>query len=327
MEVRLKRRDIDAKQGEARRDPSAARRRLPGFHRWPVARVAITLLVMTSARGSWAEAVVTVPPPAEVERLTLSPHYRKYVSVDGFPVVGSTKVSDHAMLEAAYIVRNMLAHRPDCLEALAKNKVRLAVMAHDELTTSVPEHSDLKPASHWDRRARGLGPTRQRPAVSCGEENLLCLSGDPYAAENILVHEFGHAIHNMGMTSVDKTFDGRLKAAYESAKAKGLWKGTYAISNHREYWGEGTQSWFNTNRKNDPEHNDIDTREKLKAYDPELAKLLTEVYGDREWRYIRPMQRPAAERKHLDGFDPAKAPKFQWPATPATRKAADKDRM
>lgn len=294
-----------------------------------VSQLALTLLILASARGTWAEtpvtATVTAPPTAEVKRLSLAPFYRKYVSVDGFPVVASDRVSDFALLEAAYIVRNMLAVRPDCREALIRNKVRLAVMAPDEMTTRIPEHSDLEPASHWDRRARGLGPTPQRPAVSCGEENLLCLPGDPYAAENILVHEFAHAIHDMGMNSVDKSFDTRLKELYASAKKKGLWKGTYAMQNHQEYWSEVTQSWFNTNRKNDREHNDIDTREKLKAYDPEIAKLLTEVYGDGDWRYQRPAQRPATERVHLRGFDPAKGPTFQWPAAkdadePSSRK-------
>jgi len=280
----------------------------------PQVALALLVLAAASSRSVFAAPDRVIPPPAvEIERLSLSPHYRKYVNVEGFPIVGSARVSDHAMLEAAYIVRHMLSHRPDVRDALTANKVRLAVMAHDELTTSVPEHSDLKPADFWNRRARGLGPTRQRPAVSCAEENLLCLKGDPYAAENILVHEFGHAVHDMGAVTLDKTFDKRVLKAYESAKKKGLWKGTYAMNNHHEYWGEGTQSWFDTNRRNDDIHNDIDTREKLKQYDPDLAALLEEVYGDGNWRYIRPHDRPEPERRHLNGFDRTKAPTFSWP--------------
>jgi hypothetical protein len=80
-----------------------------------------------------------------------------------------------------------------------------------------------------------------------------------------------------------------------------------------EYWAEATQSWFDCNRANDNEHGPIDTREKLKPYDPDIAKLLTEVYGDTPWRYIRPAKRPAAERAHLTGFDPSKAGRFVWP--------------
>ena len=89
-----------------------------------------------------------------------------------------------------------------------------------------------------------------------------------------------------------------------------MWKGTYAGSNSGEYWAEGVQSWFDTNRQNDSQHNHVDTREELKAYDPELAKLCNEVFGDGPWRYVRPDRRK--ERGHLAGFDLGKAPAFKW---------------
>ncbi|MBM4070493.1 MAG: hypothetical protein FJ271_16285 [Planctomycetes bacterium] len=240
----------------------------------------------------------------------LSPFYVKHVNVHGFPVLGSKKVSDHAMLEAAFIIDTMLVKRRDILKALARNKVRFAVMAVDERTTDIPEHSDLKPAKYWDRRARGLGPTRARPAVSCGEENLLGLRGDPYSKENILVHEFAHAIHLMGLNSIDKDFDQRLRQTYRAALDRGLWKGTYAASNPEEYWAEGVQSWFDTNRANDHDHNDVSTRAKLEKYDPDLAKLIAEVFRDNPWRYQHPAQRK--DKAHLNGFDPAKGPGFAW---------------
>ena len=34
----------------------------------------------------------------------------------------------------------------------------------------------------------------------------------------------------------------------------------------------------------DQVHNQIDTREELRVYDPFLYKLLVEVFGDTEWR-------------------------------------------
>jgi hypothetical protein len=278
-----------------------------------LASLVLAAMVASAARADDVLRVVSPPPQAEFDRLKLSPWYAKYVSADGFPVVGSKNVTDHAILEAAWLVRHMLAHRPDCREALIKNKVRLAVMAYNEFTTDVPEHSGLQPAEYWNRRARGLGPTRARPAVSAAEENLLCLKGDPYAAENILIHEFGHAVQDMGMKTADPAFDRRIREAYENAKEADLWKGTYAMTNYHEYWGEGTQSWFDTNRRNDNQHNDIDTREKLKKYDPALAKLLEEVYGDGPWRYKRLKDRAEADLLHLAGFEPAKAPRFVWP--------------
>jgi hypothetical protein len=146
--------------------------------------------------------------------------------------------------------------------------------------------------------------------VSCGEENLLEYPGDPYATENILIHEFGHAIHEMGMRSVDDSFDDRLHRAYRDSQEAGRWKGTYAITNPAEYWAEGVQSWFDTNRENDAQHNHVNTRNEIKTYDPALAGLLAEVFGDGPWRYVRPSIRP--EKGHLEGFDRSQAPTFRW---------------
>ena len=148
--------------------------------------------------------------------------------------------------------------------------------------------------------------------VSCGEENLLCYKGDHYSTENILIHEFAHAMHEMGLDSIDEMFDRRLKEAYEQALAADLWKGTYAATNHKEYWAEGVQSWFDTNRpKPDDQHNHVDTRGELKEYDAKLAALIEGIYGDRDWRYVRPDRR--SEPDHLAGFDRSSAPSFRWP--------------
>jgi alpha-glucosidase len=130
-----------------------------------------------------------VPEPLRKE-WRLSPFYKRHVDLQGFPLLSSDKVSDAALQEAAYLIEQMLAGRDDVRKALIRAKVRFAVMAPTEMTTDVPEHSDLTPKDYWDRRARGLGATRARPAVSCGEENLLNLRGDRYPRENILIHEF-----------------------------------------------------------------------------------------------------------------------------------------
>lgn len=268
--------------------------------------------ILTAAPLDAADPVA--PPPADlVASWQLSPRYTKHVAVDGFPVLAAAGVSDFALAEAAFLVRQMIGHRPEILRALTTNRVRLVVMAPDEFTTDVPEHSDLVPRSYWNRRARGLGATAARPAVSCGEENLLDLPGDPYHAENILIHEFAHAIHERGLSIVDPSFDRRLAAVYEGARSAGLWQGTYAMQNRSEYWAEVAQSWFDCNRANDREHGPVDTREKLKAYDPAAARLLEEVFGDRPWRYTKPARRPASERTHLAGFDVTRAGRFAWP--------------
>jgi hypothetical protein len=89
-----------------------------------------------------------------------------------------------------------------------------------------------------------------------------------------------------------------------------LWKGKYAAVNHHEYFAEGVQSWFDNNRKNDHDHNHVNTRALLLEYDPGLAALCREVFGDTELKYTKPGTRL---RDHLAGYDPSTAPRFTWP--------------
>lgn len=234
----------------------------------------------TAAREPALRITVGKPP----SDLILDPFYEKYADAEGIPVVSSRKVPDKALIVAAELVENVLAGRPDLRKALVESGARVAVMSKDEVMTDIPEHSRLKPAEYWDKRARGLGgiPT------SCGEENLLGYPDDRYNGESILIHEFAHTVHEIGMKVLDKEFDGRLRKLYNKAMEEGLWKKTYAATNYKEYWAEGVQSYFNSNRQADPPdgvHNHVRTREQLQKYDPDLARLIDEVFTGNPWRW------------------------------------------
>jgi hypothetical protein len=71
---------------------------------------------------------VTAPP----KELGLDPFYTKYLGAHGLPVVGSRKVSDYALREAAVLADKLLDHRPEVRNAMIRNKVRLAVMAYSD---------------------------------------------------------------------------------------------------------------------------------------------------------------------------------------------------
>ena len=86
--------------------------------------------------------------------------------------------------------------------------------------------------------------------------------------------------------------------------------GTYASVNHHEYFAEGVQSWFDDNRVDDHDHNHVHLRSQLVDYDPRLAGLCREVFGDTELKYTKPATRLTG---HLSGYDPAAAPRFAWP--------------
>jgi hypothetical protein len=247
--------------------------------------------------------------------------YTQRASANGFPIVASERVNPYALKEAVYLVNMMLAKRSDVREAMIKSGARLCIHATDEFTTDLPEFQrlasekmprfpTLTAKDYWDARARGLGGSETDPLCSCAEENLLGYPGDPYHQECILIHEFAHNIHLRGMVNVDPTFDRRLKTAYEAAMQAGLWKGKYASTNHHEYFAEGVQSWFDNNRVNDHDHNHVHLRAQLTEYDPGLAGLCREVFGETELKYTKPATRLVG---HMQGYEPAKAPKFEWP--------------
>ncbi|XYH96574.1 hypothetical protein ACMHYB_53815 [Sorangium sp. So ce1128] len=222
--------------------------------------------------------------------LGLDPFYKKYVDATGIPVVSSEKTPDAALLRACSVVVRMLGMRDDVLQAMITNHTRVAVMAESEVTTDIPEHSDLYeafPGTDWDTRARGLGATPARPASSCAEENVLCYPSDRYAGEDILVHEFSHAIAIMGIAFAEPTFDQELADVFEGALQAGKWENTYAATNKDEYWAEGVQDWFDTNIEAIPTngiHNEINTRAELREYDRPLHDLIARYFADDAWR-------------------------------------------
>ena len=84
-------------------------------------------------------------------------------------------------------------------------------------------------------------------------------------------------------------------------------KPCYATKNRGEYFAEIVQAWFDTNRTMDHDHNHIDTRGELKAYDPGAYAFLKKIFNeDNEWRFVSPRQR--AGTGHLAGYDPSSAP-------------------
>jgi len=113
----------------------------------------------------------------------------------------------------------------------------------------------------------------------------------PRAAKNLLsrhqmlkqpacvLHELAHAYHDQYLG-----FDNpRIIEAYEKAKAAGIYEKVllfngkkvrhYALSNHKEYFAEGTEAYFY--------RNDFYpfVRAELKEHDPELHELLVKIWG------------------------------------------------
>ena len=228
------------------------------------------------------ECIITSVP----DSLGYDSFYVKYVNVNGLPLVSSWRVPDSCFVAAhrtLYAMTSMLDKR--ILDAMIRSNARVAIMARYEGTTDLPEHHYLvnDTSINWDLRARGLGGTIEEPLTSCAEENILAYQIDKYHAEDILIHEFAHAIHCIGIIQVDTTFNSRLQKLYENAKAKGILDNTYRITDKEEYFAEAVQDWFNVNAEMpyaDGKHNWCNTREELKEFDPDLYELLKEYFPE-----------------------------------------------
>ena len=266
---------------------------------------AILFLTTLLPAGAQIDIPEPIPPSRAVrEAFGLDPFYQQWIDVGGLPVAASAKVSPYAVKEAAYLIYQMIGHRPDILRAMAENKTRVSVIAYDETITDIPEYSHFRPNFYYNIRNRGLGGQ----TTSCSEESLLNYPNNPYWSISVLIHEFAHGLHRGGLERIDPGFDDRLNAVFNAAIANGLWEGTFAATNRDEYWAEGMLSWFNAFFR----EYDINTRAKLKDYDPGLAALLIEVLGDSDWRFTWPETR--LHLPHLHGLNPQNYPTFEWPA-------------
>ena len=151
-----------------------------------------------------------------------------------------------------------------------------------ELTTHLPEHAFLDPG-YWNERARGLGATVAVPLGSSAEENALCDGNDRYRGEDITVHEFAHSLHLLGFALVYPSFNRELQGLYNAARAANVWGGShYAMTDFKEYFAEGVQSFFNCNMADSYAPTD---RSQLSSRDPNLYAFLLRYLGNNTWSH------------------------------------------
>lgn len=267
--------------------------------------VAFAMLSCGGAETKWLDAVgmsdasdpsaalcngtTAAPPPA----LGVSSFYTQYMDANGIPVVASPKAKTAAVAAACSIVVHMLSKRDDVRQAMMAAGIQVTVLAQSEKLTDIPEYRDLYtqfPGPDWNA-LRGVSATETLPVASAGEENLLCLAGDPKVGESELVFTFGISME-IGIERVDSGFGRRIDAAFDSAMSEGLWANTYSTMGRAEYWGEAMQAWFSAYKTTSPAdgvHNDVGTRTKLEAYDPTLAMLVGTYAPDDSWTPACPM--------------------------------------
>jgi len=242
------------------------------------------------AKGLEAAAAVIFPGPERIYKAGdigkpagkgCDPFYAKELSVAGMKVRSSQSVSDAALLKAAEML-SVILPRSDVLKRMLRQGATVAVIGMNEATTDIPEHRYLKGTLTFDGRdfdaqTRGQGGLPGAPATSASEENLLLLPWDRYLGESLLVHEFAHAVMDLGLPLAQQELINRV---YVRAMKKGLWKGTYAASNRGEYFATAVTCYFNAHQRPVAGlHNHVNSRDELRRYDGEIYRIIESIFG------------------------------------------------
>ena len=257
----------------------------------------INLAILSVATALVASCATVGSPP---DGLDAAPFYTKHVSASGIPILSSARVPDEALMAARDMTRSMFAHRPQLAQWLAANDYRIAIMAQDEALLDLPENRHWeKPApddprltrcerkhydarigaltdrQYWDARARAIGGKR----MADGAEDVLGLRTSRYYGETIFVHELAHLVLD-AVQATDRALYAQVEAAYANALENDLWLDEYTTTTIQEYWAEGTQFWFNSNRLQAFDGRRILNHTDLQRYDPQLYAVLGAAYGN-----------------------------------------------
>jgi hypothetical protein len=250
-----------------------------------------------------------ISPPA---RFKIDPYYTKFTFAREFPVVGSGKVSDEAMLKTNDIIRKMFAYRHDILKAMIADGAKLVVLGRGERLVDLPEIKTATDRTGIDELVRYFDYTPALKLMVVPEENVLCLPREPFGGECLTVGLFARGLYQvtalrpfdpdfekrrdqqqyeLHVKRLDIEFDQRLQKIYAAAMEKKLWKGTAPARDRVEYWSAGVEAYFDaagTGHAPNGADRPIVTRELLKAYDPDLYALVDEAMaytGHVDWRF------------------------------------------
>jgi len=251
-----------------------------------------------------------IAPPGKFK---IDPYYTKFTYAREFIVLGSKHVSDEALLAANDVIRKIFAYRHDILKALIADGARLVVLGRQEKLSDLPEFRDAESKGGFDQ-VRYLEYAPDRKLIVVPEENVLGVTGEPFAGRSMVVSLFAKGLYQVtGLRPIDPTFetqrgkqqyelrvkridvefDHRLQKLFDEARAKGHWRGTAAARDRAEYWAAGVEAYFDAagegHAPNDADR-PITTRTALKAYDPDLYALVNETMaytGHVDWRFAR----------------------------------------
>jgi hypothetical protein len=261
-------------------------------------------------RYTWLQPLPMVSAPPKTEMFKdIDPWYTKFTWAREFTVVGRG-ASDAALLHANETIRRMFAYRHDVLKALMAEKLKLVVLGPNESVADLPEYKKLADKAMVDHTLRCLTYSPEMKLLVVAQENVLANPRDMYVGDSQVIRVFADAIYRVAGTRepipnyrgnqqyelrlkrLDADFDRVVTELFEKAKAANKWKGTSAVADKLAYWCAGVLAYFDALGQDDAPNDfrsPVNTREKLKEYDPDLFAFVnaTMAYETKvDWRYV-----------------------------------------
>ncbi len=190
----------------------------------------------------------------------------KYLEVEDIVIFGSENVDDKAFYVAQEIILTITSKRP-------------------EIRRELPGFGCILVA-RGESVAAYLGLDENDPNYNYGcailpekdEEFPGCLASvvewDNQPDMGVFVYVFGHAIM-YAIHKLDTNFYSLLEQSYEVSVASKTWDcNPRSLQDAGTYWAEGVRMWYYAG--------EFETRDALKQYDPELAKLLEDWISEED---------------------------------------------
>lgn len=251
---------------------------------------------------------IVIAPPGRFE---IDPYYTKFSWAREFIVVGRS-ATDEQLLQANRTIRHMFAYRHDVLKTLIGRNVRLIVLGEHEVISDLPDWPKLKaagtdPGSRFvpfhastnvmviDGNALTQAPALRNavgnPVIHAMTDAFYQLTADRPEDANWENRGYNVQQYELNVERLDERFGNRVRKLWSDARSQGLWSGTPASSNERDYLSAGVLAYFDaggTLLKPADYHGAVIDRATLKQYDPELYSLVHQLmaYENRvDWRF------------------------------------------
>ena len=221
------------------------------------------------------------------------PFYKKYITANGVVIVGAEKVRDASLLAARKTILHLTSKEPKVLTAILKNNPRISIMAFSETASDLPEYG-RDGDGQW-----GLGQMPGDPTALVSEKGVRYKDNPEYIAD-FLMHEFVHAMSEIGMPGIDPEVPDKIYQAYIKAVEEGRFRppptpprpDAKADSEFRddEYFTHSVNAYYDLNERLPGPWVDVEigdwgehsgTRENLRKNDPVIFKLI-ELYFPKE---------------------------------------------